>query len=172
MRLAAIFVFASVCLSSAQQKGRPAEAQPGKASVESAKTAVPLTPEQQARFNMGKGLYVVTCSACHQPHGNGQEALAPPLAGSEWVLGPVSRIARIALQGARGPMTIKGKPFELEMPPLNILDDDQIASVLTYIRREWGNNAAPVEPETVANIRAETKDRFEPWTEAELLKIP
>ena len=34
------------------------------------------------------------------------------------------------------------------MPPLGgALNDEQIASVLTYIRREWGNTGAPVEVE-------------------------
>jgi len=132
----------------------------------------PLTAEQQARFAAGKDLYLVTCGACHQPHGNGQEGLAPPLAGSEWAVGSEQRLIRIALQGARGPMSVKGKTYEMEMPAVSILDDEQIATVLTYIRREWGHTADPVEPSTVAKVRAETAKREEAWTEAELLKIP
>lgn len=133
---------------------------------------VTLTPEQQARLQAGKELYVATCGACHQPHGKGQEGLAPGLVDSEWVLGPVSRLVLITLHGVRGPITVNGKTYEMEMPPLSILDDEQIASVLTYVRREWGHSASPVDPETVAKIRAETADRLEAWTEPELLKIP
>jgi mono/diheme cytochrome c family protein len=145
---------------------------PGKPGEELAEKVKPLTAQEEARFQSGKEFYQVTCGACHQPHGNGQEGLAPPLVDSEWVLGSEGRLVRIALQGARGPMSVKGKIFELEMPSLSILDDEQIASLLTYIRREWGHTADPVEPATVAKIRAETVQRQEAWTEPELLKIP
>ena len=46
------------------------------------------------------------------------------------------------------------------MPPLGgALNDEQIASVLTYIRREWGHTAPPVAPEDVQEIRGLTKTR-------------
>jgi mono/diheme cytochrome c family protein len=55
------------------------------------------------------------------------------------------------------------------MPPLGgALNDEQIASVLTYVRREWGNTGSPVDPEDVAEIRGMTKNRSRPWTDAEL----
>ena len=132
----------------------------------------PLSLAEQARFEAGKELYAVICGACHQPHGNGQEGLAPPLANSEWATGSEERLIRISLQGLRGPIKVSGKTYQQEMPALAILEDEQIAAVLTYIRREWGNAAAPVDPKTVARIRAETAKREDAWTEAELLKIP
>jgi mono/diheme cytochrome c family protein len=130
-----------------------------------------LTPEQRARFEAGKELYIVTCGACHQPAGLGQEGLAPPLAGSEWVTGSEQRLIRIALHGARGPMTVKGKVYELDMPPMGILQDDQIAALLTYVRREWGHAASPVDPALITKIRAETEKREEAWTERELSQL-
>ncbi|MBI4658704.1 MAG: cytochrome c [Verrucomicrobia bacterium] len=155
-----------------QQGGRPDE--PPVKSVAKAKTAPArtLTAEQKERFETGKQLYVVICGSCHQAHGNGQEGLSPPLAGSEWTLGSEERLVRLTLHGVRGPITVKGKVYELEMPALSILDDDQIAALLTYIRREWGHTASPVEPKTVAKIRAATEKRDDAWTEEELLKIP
>ena len=60
----------------------------------------------------------------------------------------------------------------MDMPTLNVLDDDQIASALTYIRREWGHGYEPVTPATVKSIRDETEKREDAWTMAELLKIP
>ncbi|HYE33659.1 MAG TPA: HEAT repeat domain-containing protein [Methylomirabilota bacterium] len=131
----------------------------------------PLNAEQQKRFDAGKELYLLTCGACHQPHGNGQEGLAPPLTDVDWVLGPPGRLARIILHGVRGPINVKGKVYEMEMPPLNVLDDEQIASLMTYVRREWTHGASPVAPEEVAKVRKETESRQEAWTEAELLKI-
>lgn len=145
---------------------------PGKPGASSLEAVKPLTPEQQARFKAGQELYVATCGACHQPNGNGQEGLAPPLAGSEWAVGPEQRMVRIALNGVRGPLTVKGQKFDMDMPPLGVLDDEQIANILTYIRREWGHTASPIEPATVAKIRAETEKREDAWSEKELLDIP
>ena len=47
----------------------------------------PLTAAEQQRFEMGKVMFEATCAACHQPHGYGQDGLAPPLVDSEWVAG-------------------------------------------------------------------------------------
>ncbi len=141
-------------------------------SGEKASASTALSAEQKARFDSGKELYPVICGACHQLDGNGQEGLAPPLAGSEWAVGSEARLVRLTLQGVRGPIKVKGRVYEFEMPPLAILDDDQIAALLTFIRREWGNTATPVEPKTVAKIRAESEKRDEAWTEPELLKVP
>jgi mono/diheme cytochrome c family protein len=132
----------------------------------------PLSAEEQKQFELGKSVYEATCLACHQPHGMGQEALAPPLVGSEWVAGSDKRLARIVLNGLRGPITVKKQVYELDMAALGILDDDQIAAALTYVRREWGHTAAPVMTATVKKVREETATREDPWTEAELLKTP
>ena len=156
----------------AQQVKQSTDGQPASAPDTKSSTVQPLSPDQKARFEAGKELYAIVCGACHQPHGNGQESLAPPLANSEWVLGSEARLIRVSLQGVRGPIKVNGKTFQLEMPQMAVLEDEQIAAVLTYIRREWGNAAAPVDPKTVAKIRTETAKRDEAWTEAELLKIP
>jgi mono/diheme cytochrome c family protein len=58
------------------------------------------------------------------------------------------------------------------MPAMNFFNDEQIAAILTYIRREWDHQADPVSAETVARIRAAVSTRQDAWTEAELLKIP
>ena len=144
---------------------------PGKPGAEP-ESIKPLTPEEQKRFEQGKELYLVSCGACHQPHGLGQEGLAPPLADSEWVLGPPQRVVRIVLHGLHGPVNVKGRSYQLDMPALGVFDDDQLAAILTYTRREWGHTVSPVEPELVKRIRAETEKREEAWSEAELLKIP
>jgi mono/diheme cytochrome c family protein len=58
------------------------------------------------------------------------------------------------------------------MPPLGAgLSDQQIAAVLTYIRREWGQTGSPVDPATVAQVRPLTAGRTRPWTDDELGKI-
>ncbi len=144
---------------------------PGKAGAPVAAKVKPLTEKEKESFESGKTLFTAICAACHQPHGNGLEGLAPPLVDSEWVLGSPERLSRILLQGVRGPLNVKGKSWALEMPPLNILEDNQLADVMTYIRREWGHTASPVPVDSVVKAREATKTREEAWNEADLLKI-
>ena len=122
----------------------------------------PLTPEEQQRFAAGSQIYANLCVACHQPDGRGREKLAPTLLESRYAIGADAGAAtRILLAGKEGPTGL--------MPPLGgALNDEQIAAVLTYVRREWGNTGSPVSAEDVAEIRGLTKNRKRPWTDAEL----
>jgi putative membrane-bound dehydrogenase-like protein len=145
---------------------------PGKPGMVEDAPVTPLSADEEASFNRGKEVYTLVCAACHQPHGNGQEGLAPPLTETEWTLGPDQRLIRIVIHGLRDEITVKGVKWMLNMPAFaEAVDDQQIADVLTYIRREWGHTAAPVKPETVKAVRAATAGREDSWTEAELLKI-
>jgi mono/diheme cytochrome c family protein len=87
------------------------------------------------------------------------QRLATPLRNSKWVLGDEELLARIVLHGLKG---------ELLMPPMGTLDDRQLADILTYIRRAWGHQAAPISSETVARVRAGSAGRKTPWTVNEL----
>jgi len=146
--------------------------QPARPQPTLAARARPLTGDEQRRFEAGKAIYEATCLACHQQHGMGQAGLAPPLVGSEWVTGSEQRLIRIVLNGLRGPIQVKGDTFELDMPTLGVLDDDQIAAALTYVRREWGHTFEPVAPAAVKKVREETASREDAWTMADLLKVP
>jgi mono/diheme cytochrome c family protein len=117
-------------------------------------------------------VFTATCSACHQATGLGQAGTFPPLAGSEWVLAPGgNRIAHIVLYGLSGPINVKGQDFNNTMLAWReTYTDEQIADVLTYIRSEWGNNAAPVDPQVVKAARAEARPNYE--SSDELLKMP
>ena len=88
--------------------------------------------------------------------------MAPALVGSRYVVAADGGLAaRILLGGKEGPIGL--------MPPLaSALNDEQIASVLTYIRREWGHTASAVAPDDVKEIRGLTKTRTRPWTDADL----
>lgn len=138
----------------------------------------PQKPKAVDMVAFGRKQYNLACVTCHQPDGNGQPGMYPPLAGSEWVTGSEERVARIVLHGLTGPITVKGQTFSgaVQMPMFAKggsynWRDDQIAAVLTFIRQEWGNKAGPITPEKVAEIR--TKDnRTTPWTVEELEKIP
>jgi mono/diheme cytochrome c family protein len=97
------------------------------------------------------------------------EGAFPPLAGSEMVTGSPEQLAAILLHGLHGPLRVKGKVYDGEMPEWGSkLKDEQIAAVLTYIRASFGNSAPPVNPELVKQVREATASRNRPWTEAEL----
>jgi mono/diheme cytochrome c family protein len=141
---------------------------PGKAGAPVPPKVVPLTEAQEKLFNTGRQVYSTLCAACHQPHGFGLDGLAPPLVDSEWVLGAPDVPARIILHGLAGPVEVAGRKWNLAMPPLPHLTDEQVAAVLTYIRREWDHTASAVETETIKRLRAEAKDRSAMWTAEEL----
>jgi mono/diheme cytochrome c family protein len=111
---------------------------------------------------VGSQIYRSICIGCHQADGKGKEKLAGNLVDSRYVNGPDPGPAtRILLAGKEGAVGL--------MPPLGgALNDEQIAAVLTYVRREWGHTASPVAPDDVREIRGLTKTRTRPWTDAEL----
>jgi mono/diheme cytochrome c family protein len=130
----------------------------------------PLTASEQALFDKGKTIYSTICVACHQPNGQGMAGLAPPLINNEWTLGQPDRLIRIVTQGLTGPIEVAGTKWQLEMPGLPIFSDEEVAGILTYIRREWEHTASPVDPGFVTSVRAAIKDRTKPWTAEELQK--
>jgi mono/diheme cytochrome c family protein len=138
---------------------------PGKPPAAGAAAPIaPLTPAEQQLYNTGQTVYTSLCIACHQENGGGQEKLAPTLIGSQFALAAPSIPIRIMLHGKEGAVGL--------MPPLGGgLTDEQIAGALTYIRRQWGNAASAVDPNTVKETRALTAGRTRPWTTDELLAI-
>jgi mono/diheme cytochrome c family protein len=137
---------------------------PGKPASAEANAPPPLTPDEQQRFEAGRTVYTSLCMACHQEDGRGRDKIAPSLAGSALALAPPAVTARILLNGKEGSIGL--------MPPLGAtLSDEQIAAVLTYVRRSWGNGGSPVDVNTVKGTRALTADRTRPWTNEELLQL-
>ena len=114
-----------------------------------------LSSEEQKSFLAGKEIYSRDgfCETCHQPDGKGLESSGfPPLAGNDWVQGDEERLIKIVLHGLYGPIELAGKkyPGQVPMTPFGgMLNDQEIADVLTYIRSSFGNLSKAVKPETV-----------------------
>lgn len=105
---------------------------------------------------VGKSSYSL-CMGCHGPSGDGVPNVAPPLAGSEWVVGPKENLIKMMFRGLMGPIEVKGEEWNLVMvanAPM-LQTDEKIAATLTYIRNSWGNEAEAVTPEEVAAFRGE-----------------
>lgn len=112
----------------------------------------------------GAALFASRCAPCHQASGQGLPGVFPPLAGSEWVNGKDSTAAAIVIHGISGSLTVKGSTYNGAMPAFGTqLNDDEIAAVLTHLRSQWGNQAAPVTAQTVAQAREAHKARTAPF---------
>ena len=114
------------------------------------------------------------CGTCHQPDGKGlPDAGFPPVAGTKWVLGDPERMIKLTLKGLVGPIEVAGKkyPGQVPMTPFeSLLNDQEIADVLTYVRNSFGNKADPVSAADVKEVRAATKGKTGLLNPADLLK--
>ena len=128
------------------------------------------------RYIKGKAIYSRDgfCGTCHQPDGKGLVASGfPPLAGTPWVTGNDTRLIKLVLNGLHGPIEVLGKkyPGQVPMTPFRgMLNDEELASVLTYVRNSFGNKALPVSPEKVKQVRASTKNKTGFYAPEELLR--
>lgn len=121
----------------------------------------------------GRTQFESYCAACHLSGGPGMIGEAPPLEGSPWVGGPEQRLIKIVLSGLHGPVEIRGKTYDQEMPAFGqTLTDAEIASLLSFVRQRFGGASAPVLPAAVGQVRAATQNRTGYWTVDELLKGP
>jgi len=135
-----------------------------------------LTGSDLELYNMGKEIYSRDgyCSTCHQPDGRGLSAsLFPPIVGTPWVLGSEERLIKLVLKGLLGPIEVLGReyPGQVPMTPYEgMLNDNEIAAVLTYVRNSFGNQAPAIRPDKVKEVRASVADRKGFYSPAELLK--
>lgn len=134
-----------------------------------------LDDDAQKQFALGRQHYLTTCAGCHGTDGAGLNRFAPPLVGSDWVLGAEKQLALIILHGMEGPVKVNGKMYDAPeilpvMPAHSTMDDAAIAAISTYIRNAWGNQAAPVSRGLVGSTRHRTQGRVVPWSPEELTK--
>ncbi len=140
------------------------------------KTQTDLEGTDRDLFVKGEEIYQREgyCMTCHQPDGKGLSASQfPPLEGVEWVTGNEERLIKLTLKGMIGPIDVKGKtyPGQVPMTPFGgILDDTEIAAVLTYVRNAFGNKAPAISPETVKKVREDIKGKEDFYRAGELLE--
>jgi len=109
----------------------------------------------QAQLSAGAKLYETHCASCHQADGKGVPPGYPPLAGNR-ALTTTSAVnaIRIVLNGGFAPGTA-GNPRPYGMPPFGpVLDDREVAAVVTYLRANWGNDAPAVSALEVNKYRS------------------
>ncbi len=83
----------------------------------------------------GADLYEEHCQSCHMKKGKGFFRMYPPLTDTAWV-GNDERMVDVILGGLSGKITVNGKTYDGEMPPMSYLTDEEISQIINYIRRE------------------------------------
>ncbi|GFE86987.1 c-type cytochrome [Steroidobacter agaridevorans] len=117
-------------------------------------------PGNAANALDGSALFTARCAACHQASGTGLAGVFPPLANSEWVKGAERTLVAIVLHGVEGELTVSSTKYNGVMPPFKeMLSDEEIAAIASYIRNAWGNGAGPIAAQVVADMRKETGER-------------
>jgi mono/diheme cytochrome c family protein len=117
----------------------------------------PLRADVNQAVTEGRRIYAQRCASCHGAEGRGKTPHYPPLAANQSI-GMTSSVnpIRMVLNGGYPPGT-RRNPMPYGMPPFaQVLNDDQVAAVVTFIRTAWGNRGGPVSARDVNRLRAAT----------------
>jgi mono/diheme cytochrome c family protein len=101
----------------------------------------------------GQKVYSQYCISCHQADGGGVQHMNPPLIKTTYVLGDKSKIIKIVLNGFSEDVDINGDSYSNTMPSFDMLKDQEIADVLTYVRNSFTNKASAVKISEVTPLR-------------------
>lgn len=135
-----------------------------------------LEGEEKDVYLKGKEIYEREgyCITCHQKNGQGLAATGhPPLRQSKWVVENEDRLIKLTLKGIMGPMVVQNLQYDGQVPMTpfgGILNDEEIAAVLTYVRNSFSNRASVISPEKVKTVRETIKDKEGFYTAQELLE--
>ncbi len=118
-----------------------------------APVAQAMTKDTERMLEQGGRLYEKHCAECHGADGAGKPPAYPRLAGNNGIVSSAVNPIRMVLNGGFPPSTA-GNPRPYGMPPYGpIMNDDEVAAVVTYIRASWGNMGVPVRPGEVSRYR-------------------
>ncbi|MDB6152120.1 MAG: Copper oxidase [Chthoniobacteraceae bacterium] len=152
-------------------------------SVPASRAAIPAD-----QLERGAKIFTEKCQLCHQPSGQGAPPVYPPLANSDWFKTNRERVIKALCEGLSGPISVNGQNYSNVMPA-QMLDDKQVADVLSYVGNSWGGEAPGFTLEEVRAARSKTQfvtyadllksAAFQPlpkppagWTLRELVQLP
>jgi mono/diheme cytochrome c family protein len=110
-------------------------------------------PELTASIERGQKLFLANCSICHGVNGDGVPGTYPPLAKSDWLARHRSGAIRAVVNGLKEEITVNGHLYRGQMPPI-MLEDAQVADVLTFVVNSWGNAGGRLTADHAAAVRA------------------
>ena len=102
----------------------------------------------------GALVYAQQCQSCHLMNGAGHAPYLPPLAGNPVTVDPsAASLINVVLNGSSR-VVVNGMPDAYKMPQYRVLlSDQEVADVVTFIRKGWGNKSAAVTTKEVADMR-------------------
>ncbi|WP_341228494.1 c-type cytochrome [uncultured Arcticibacterium sp.] len=118
--------------------------------------------EEKVRIAEGQKIYQELCSQCHGAEGRGTPVgdglMAPSFVSNSNLKGHSDYVVKTILRGLTG--EIENKSYEgVIMVPMAENSDDWVASVASFIRFSFDNNASLVTTEDVARVRKATEDQ-------------
>jgi len=102
-----------------------------------------------AADDAGAKLYQMACATCHMPDGSGVPGMQPALAGSKVVAGPAATVIKVVLLGPDKALPPHKAMSGNQMPAFDSLSDEEVASVVSYVRKTFGKGASAVTPAQV-----------------------
>lgn len=112
------------------------------------------TPAPIGADTPGGKIYLQVCAACHMPNGSGVPGMQPALIGSPTIAGDPTRLIDVLLQGPAAVLPADREKFSNVMPPFAVLNDSDLASVMTYLRKNFAPGTAEITAAQVAARRA------------------
>lgn len=157
----------------AQADRRGEDAQMLRNDVQEGNASAAVTPaeieEADGNVAAAKGavLFGTYCATCHQANGSGVRGAIPPLDGSRYVLADAEVPAGILLRGIAGPIEVTERMYNGRMPTFQgVLNDQEIALILSHVRTSWSNAADPVTAGQVAKVRQRLANELNrPWAD-------
>jgi len=149
--------FATTTWPSPPRPLRPVRSAPDERPAPSERPAsdetAPPAPDQSV-LKTGGQVYADECAGCHGGDGKGEANLVPALSNSAAVQqSDATSLLRAVLRGARNVGTASA-PTTPAMPAFAwVLNDDQVADVLTYIRNSFGNAGTSVSTDEAGKAR-------------------
>ncbi|MEO8811114.1 MAG: cytochrome c, partial [Rhodanobacter sp.] len=115
--------------------------------------------DTRASVEFGGKVYARHCADCHGDDGEGVAGVYPPLVRNSSVTEPTGiNATRMTLLGGFAPVTAANqRPYS--MPPFaQVLSDEEVAAVVSYIRRSWVNHSSGVRAREVLQLRHTPSD--------------
>lgn len=97
----------------------------------------------------GESLYAANCSVCHRPKGEGIENVFPPLQDNAYVLGDPAILVQTVLEGRGGMPSYQSS-----------LNDQQLSQLISYVRKNFGNNGDAVSPALINQVRTSGSEKI------------
>jgi mono/diheme cytochrome c family protein len=124
-----------------------------------AKTKAKPTAGLTVSMANGKAIYINHCLTCHQADGGGVPNMNPPLIKTSYITGNHAQLIKVVLNGFSENVDIDGESYSNVMPAHDFLKDREIADVLTYVRKSFGNKGGAITAAQVRAVREKNKKK-------------